>query len=60
MASPLKFLKETKDELEKVTWPSRKEVIRLTIVVIFASLFVGIYIGGIDFGMTKLLELAVK
>lgn len=60
MASPLKFLKETKDELYKVTWPTRAEVIRLTIVVVFASVLVGLYIGGIDFAMTKLLETVLK
>jgi preprotein translocase subunit SecE len=60
MASPFKFLIETRDELVKVNWPSRAEVIRLTIVVITVSVIVGLYIGGLDFVLTKLLELVVK
>lgn len=60
MASPLAFLIETKDELQKVVWPSRAEVIRLTVIVIFVSLIVGLYIGGIDYALTKLTELVIK
>ena len=60
MATPIAFLKETKDELQKVSWPSRDEVIRLTFVVIFASLIVGLFLGGADFIFTKLIELIIK
>jgi preprotein translocase subunit SecE len=60
MTSPRTFLVETKDELQKVVWPSRNEVIRLTLIVIFVSLIVGVYIGGLDYGFTKLTEVIVK
>ena len=36
------------NELKKVTWPTRVETIRLTIVVIMISLIIGFYIGIID------------
>ena len=36
-------------ELKKVSWPTRAETIRLTSVVIFISLIIGLYIGIIDF-----------
>lgn len=48
MTSALTFLKEVKTELNKVVWPTRKETIRLTVLVIIISLGVGLYIGGLD------------
>jgi len=60
MATPVSFLRETRDELKKVVWPTRQEVIRLTLVVITVSLLVGIFLGGLDFTFTKLLQLIVK
>ena len=40
--TPVGFLKEVRDELKKVVWPTRDEIIRLTGVVIFVSVIVGI------------------
>ena len=60
MVSPIAFLKETSGELRKVTWPTRQEVIRLTFVVIFTSLIVGLLLGGADFLFTKGIELIIK
>lgn len=60
MASPIGFLRETQDELKKVTWPTRAEVIRLTGVVIIVSLAVGLYIGGLDFIFTNILQSIAK
>jgi len=58
--TPVIFLKEVRDELKKVVWPTRNEVIRLTAVVIIVSLIVGAYLGVIDFILTKLLALVIK
>ncbi len=55
----LDYLSEVKVELSKVTWPRRDEVIKLTIIVILISLIVGVYVGALDFGFTKLLEIFV-
>lgn len=48
------------EELKKVTWPTRRETIRLTLVVIIISLIIGAYIGIIDILFTKVLELLTK
>ena len=48
------------EELKKVSWPSRKETIRLTVIVISISLIIGLYIGIIDILLTKGLELLTK
>ena len=55
-ASPVIFLKEVQEELKKVVWPTREEVVRLTFVVIAVSLIVGLFLGGIDFILTKLTQ----
>jgi preprotein translocase subunit SecE len=42
------FLAEVRNELKRVTWPSRKEVYATTIVVILVSFFFGVYLWGVD------------
>lgn len=55
--TPVIFLKEVRDELNKVTWPTKDEVVRLTAVVIIVSALVGLFLGGTDFILTKIVEL---
>ena len=57
--TPTNFLREVRDELKKVVWPTRDEVIRLTGVVIIVSLGVGIFLGGTDFILTKLVGILI-
>lgn len=54
--NPVNFLKEVRTELKKVTWPTRGEVVKYTIVVIAVSTIVGIYLGVLDFAFTKIME----
>ncbi len=58
--SPVVFLKEVREELKKVVWPTKDEVIRLTFVVILISLIVGLFLGGIDFILTKLTQILIR
>lgn len=60
MATPTAFFRETRDELRKVVWPTRQETIRLTFVVIAVSLMVGLFLGGLDFLFTSILQKLVK
>jgi preprotein translocase subunit SecE len=59
-AKPLAFLKEVKSEMEKVTWPTKNEAIRLTAIVILASIIMGAFIGGLDLTFTKLMEILLR
>ena len=52
----IKFIGEARDELKKVSWPSREETIRYTIIVIVFSLVLGGVIGVIDYLFQLLLE----
>ena len=54
--NPVSFFKESRDELRKVTWPSRQTTVQYTIVVIVGSLLVGLIIGFIDYMFGKGLE----
>lgn len=47
-------------ELKKVSWPSRKETIRLTVIVLLISLIIGAYVGIIDILLAKILEILTK
>lgn len=48
------------DELKKVSWPTRSETIRLTLVVIIISLIIGLYVGIIDILLAKALEFITR
>ncbi len=48
------FLSEVRNELKRVTWPSQKEVYATTVVVILTSMFFGIYLFVLDYGLNSL------
>lgn len=48
------FFKDTIAELRKVVWPTRQEATRLTVLVMIISAVVGLALGAVDFGLTKL------
>ncbi|MFH0852033.1 MAG: preprotein translocase subunit SecE [bacterium] len=50
------FLKEVKVELKKVTWPTRQETIKYTLLVIGVSAGVAIFLGGLDYIFQLLLS----
>lgn len=52
----LSFIREAREELKKVSWPSRQTTIRYTIIVIAMSLGVGLITGGIDWVLSTLLK----
>lgn len=50
------YVKESKEELRKVAWPSRKVVINDTLVVVGTSVVMASFFGVIDYGLSKGLE----
>ncbi len=50
------YLKEVVQELKKVTWPTWEELKGSTMVVIFFSVVMGLYVAAIDFGLAKIVE----
>jgi len=50
------FLREAKMELKKVKWPTRKELLASTAVVIVLVLVLAFFLGLIDFGLIKIIK----
>ena len=57
---PIVFLKEVKSEMEKVSWPSKKQAIRLTSIVLGAIVVSSIFLGSFDLLFLKITEILVK
>ncbi len=49
------FLSEVKLEAKKVTWPSRKEALKYTIIVVGVSVTVAAFLGGLDYILRMLI-----
>jgi len=47
------FLTEVRNEMRRVTWPSRREVYATTVVVILTSIFFGLYLWGLDLALDR-------
>ena len=50
------FAQDVLVEFRKVTWPSRQELINSTTVVIVVTVVLAFFLGGVDIGLTKLVE----
>lgn len=55
MNKVIEFLKESRDELQKVNWPSRRQTTNYTLIVIGMSLAVAVFLGSLDLGFEKVL-----
>ena len=50
------YIKNVGKEMKRVTWPSLGEVNKYTWAVIIMVVLLGLYFGGIDFGLSNLLN----
>jgi preprotein translocase SecE subunit len=57
---PVLFIRQAREELLKVTWPSRETTVRYTIVVIVGSVGIGLLVGAMDFVLTRGLQSIIK
>lgn len=53
------FLRESRVELRKVTWPTPKETLSSTSVVIVVVIIISMFLGIVDFGLTKIIRLVL-
>jgi len=51
------FFREVRNELKKVSWPSRKEAMGSTSIVIILVLIIAAYLGLVDFGLGRIVRL---
>ncbi len=54
------FFREVKTELKKVTWPSRKDTLSGTVVVLVAVFIIAIFLGIVDAGLSNLIKQLLK
>ena len=50
------FLREVRNEMKRVTWPSQREVYATTVVVILTSILFGVYLWGLDLILSAAVE----
>jgi len=56
----LQFLREVKVELKKVTWPSRKQTIGSTVVVIILVIIISLFLGVVDIGLSGIIRMVLQ
>jgi preprotein translocase subunit SecE len=54
--SLVRYLRDSRIELKKVTWPSREQTVNLTIVVIVVCVALALFLGGLDYVFASLVK----
>ncbi|HFC76702.1 MAG TPA: preprotein translocase subunit SecE [Candidatus Moranbacteria bacterium] len=52
----IEFIIEAKAELMKVNWPTKQQTLNYTLIVMGVSLFVALYLGGLDYIFSAILK----
>ena len=55
-----RFLAEVRNEMARVTWPSRREVYATTFVVILTAIFFGLYLWGVDLVLDRIMRVVFR
>jgi len=56
----IQFLREVKVELKKVTWPSRKQTMGSTLVVIILVMIISLFLGVVDVGLSGIIRVVFQ
>ena len=57
MANPFQFLQQTRAEIAKVVWPTRREVLVTTAMVFLMAVVFAVFFFGVDWVIRQALEL---
>lgn len=60
IAEFFQYLRESRIELRKVVWPTRREVGATTLAVLLLVAVMVLYLGVVDFGLTKLMKIILS
>ncbi|WP_034998886.1 preprotein translocase subunit SecE [Beijerinckia mobilis] len=60
MANPFQFLQDVRTEATKVTWPSRRETLITTILVILMVLVASLFFVAVDQGLRLIVTFILK
>jgi preprotein translocase subunit SecE len=50
------FFIDVREETKKISWPTSKQTINTTLLVVAATIVIGLYIGAIDYLLTFLIK----
>ena len=50
------FFSEARVELKKVTWPTRKELLSTTAIVLLLVFLIAFFLGVVDLGLVKIIK----
>ena len=56
MENFINYLKDTQGELKHVSWPTQRQTVIFTALVILISILMALYLGLLDFVFTSLLD----
>jgi len=56
----MQFLREVRAELRKVVWPSKKQTIGSTVVVIVIVMIISSFLGMVDMALSSLIRLVLQ
>lgn len=56
----IQFLREVKVELKKVTWPTRRQAMGSTLVVIILVMIISLFLGVVDIGLSSLIRVVFQ
>lgn len=56
----IRYLRETRAELKKVTWPTREEAINLTYIVLGVTLAFALFLGLLDWLFTQIFQFVLS
>jgi preprotein translocase subunit SecE len=54
------FFQEVAAEFRRVSWPSRNDVASSTMVVLVVVFVIAMYLGAVDVGLSRLVEVILK
>jgi len=57
---PVRFLSEVRTELKKVSWSTKKELIGSTGIVIITVFLLALFIGAVDFIISRAVNLVIR
>jgi preprotein translocase subunit SecE len=56
----VQYFRETREELRKVTWPTREEAVSLTWIVMLTTFFMALVLGLADFVFSRIFSLFIQ
>lgn len=54
------YIRESFEELSKVTWPTKNQAVKLTIIVLVFCVITALVLGVLDLGLNRLFDYLLK